>query len=102
MALLLYFLVCFNALPKEFCIFPALYLVELRRSFEGIRIFGTDGEALLINALFHEFRSAIHLHCFNHVHSNVKRELQERKYPDNIVGEILYLIFGKLVGMKKW
>ena len=79
-------------------LFFASSLVGLRRSLEGIRVFGTDGEVPLIDAFGHEFQFAIHLHCFNHVCSNVKRELQERKYPDGIVSEILDLIFGKLVG----
>ena len=70
----------------------------LRRSLEGIRVFGTDGETALVNAFAHEFLFAIHLYCFNHVRSNIKRKLQDRKFPENEVGEILDTIFGKLVG----
>ena len=29
---------------------------------------------------------------------NVKRELQDHKFPENVIGEILDIIFGKLVG----
>ena len=61
-------------------------------------MFGTDGESALVDAFTHEFRFSIHLYCFNHVRSNIKRELQDRKFPENEVSEILELIFGKLVG----
>lgn len=61
-------------------------------------MFGTDGETALRDAFGHEFRFAIHLYCYNHIRSNVKRELQDRKFPANEVSEILDMIFGKLVG----
>ena len=79
-------------------LFFASSLVGLKRSLEAIRVFGTDGESALVDAFAHEFRFAIHLYCFIHVRSNVKRELQDRKFPDNEVGEILDMIFGKQVG----
>ena len=73
-------------------------LVGLRRPLEGIRVFGTDGEKALVDAFAHEFRFAIHLHCFIHMRSNIKRELQDRKFPEKVVGEILDVIFGRMVG----
>ena len=61
---------------------------------------GTDGESALVEASAHEFRFALHLYCFIHVCSNLKRELQDRKFPENKVSEILDMIklFGKLFG----
>ena len=79
-------------------LFFASSLVGLRKSLEGLRVFGTDGESALVEAFAHEFRFALHLYCFIHVRSNLKRELQDRKFPANEVGEILDMIFGKLVG----
>ena len=77
--------------------FYASSLVGLRQ-LEGVRVFGTDGESALVNAFTHEFRFSIHLYCLNHIRSNIKRELQDRKFPGSEMSEILEMIFGKLIG----
>ena len=79
-------------------LFFASSLVGLRRPLEGIRVFSTDGEKALVDAFTHEFRFAIHLYCFIHMRSNIKRELQDSKFPERVVGEIVDVIFGKMVG----
>ena len=63
------------------CLIFASSLVRLRRSHEGSRIFGKDGEAPVIDAFGHESIFVIHLYCFNHMCSNVKIELQGQEYP---------------------
>lgn len=73
-------------------------MIGLRKSLEALRVFGTDDEVALVDAFSHEFRFFTHLSCFNHVRSNVKRELQDRNYPESDVVNITEKIFGKLVG----
>ena len=79
-------------------LFFASSLIGLRKSLEAIRVFGTDGEVALVDAFSHEFRFSTHLFCFNHVRNNIKRELQDRNFPESDVVEITEKIFGKLVG----
>ena len=57
-------------------LFFASSLIWLRKSLEAIRVFGTDGEIALVDAFSHEFRFSTHLFSFNHVHNNIKKELQ--------------------------
>ena len=63
-----------------------------------LRAFGTDGEKPLIDAFLHEFKSAVHLTCFNHVRRNIKDKLRDAKISDNIQTEIMDDIFGRKVG----
>ena len=61
-------------------LFFASSLIWLRKSLEAIRVFGTDGEIALVDAFSHEFRFSTHLFSFNHVHNNIKKELQSWDY----------------------
>ena len=62
---------------------------------EGVRVNGTDGEKVLIDAFKHEFGFAQHLTCFIHVRRNIKDKLHEFAIPGT---EILDDIFGKTIG----
>ena len=79
-------------------LFFASTLIGLRRQLEALRVFGTDGEKALSDAFSHEFRYAIHLTCFNHCRQNIKREMQQLGYPENVILEILNDIFGHQEG----
>ncbi len=79
-------------------LFFAASLVALRRSLEGLRSFGTDGEQALVDAFLQEFRFAVHLYCFIHSRNNIKNELHRRGFPDSVASEIVDEIFGKQVG----
>ena len=59
-------------------------LVGLRQELEKLRAFGTDGEEALVDAFSHEFGFVIHLSCMIHLRRNVKEQLCERKFPDQI------------------
>lgn len=72
----------------------AASLVSLRKELQCLRVFGTDGEKALIDAFTHEFRFAIHLYCSIHVRNNVKKNLRERKFPEEKVNKITDEIFG--------
>ena len=78
--------------------FFASCMIGQNRNLESLRVFGTDGEKPLIDAFHHEFKSAIHLTCFNHVRRNIKDKLREMMIADEIQTEILNDIFGRRVG----
>jgi len=65
---------------------------------EQLRVFSTDGEKALIDAFSHEFPFATHLTCFIHVRRNIKEELGNTLFPQDVQTEILDDIFGKKVG----
>lgn len=73
-------------------------MVSLRRELQCVRAFGSDGEKALVDAFVHEFRFAIHLFCSIHARRNIKKNLRERRFPENVVNEITDDIFGKQVG----
>ena len=60
-------------------------------------MFGSGGESALADAFTHEFRFSIHLYSL-FIYAVRKRELQDHKFPENKVSEILEMIFGELVG----
>ena len=69
-------------------------LVGLRREFEKLRAFGTDGEEALVDAFSHEFGFAIHLSCMIHLRRNVKEQLCQRNFPEQHRRATLDEIFG--------
>ena len=77
--------------------FLAASLVSKNKHLANIQAFGTDGEVALSSALAHEFKSAIHLLCFNHVRRNLKEELRSLTVPLEVQSEILGDIFGKRI-----
>ena len=78
--------------------FFASCMIGQNRNLQNLRVFGTDGEKPLINAFHHEFKSAIHLTCFNRVRRNIEAKLHEMMITDEIQTENLNDIFGHRVG----
>ena len=78
--------------------FLASCIICQNRELAGLCCFGTDGEKPLIDAFQHEFKSAVHLTCFNHVRRNIKDKLRELMVPDEVQTEVLNDIFGKRIG----
>lgn len=79
-------------------LFFASSLLGLRKELQCIKSFGTDGEKALVDAFMHEFRFATHLYCTIHARNNVRDELRGRKFPDNVISEVVSSIFGTQVG----
>lgn len=79
-------------------LFFASTLIGLCRELEAVRAFGTDGEKPLSDAFGHEFRYAIHLTCFIHCRRNIKTKLQELRFSEEALREILDDIFGSQQG----
>ena len=69
--------------------FLASAVICQNRRLAALCCFGTDGEKPLIDAFQHEFKSAIHLTCFNHVRRNIKDKLRELMVPDEVQVEVL-------------
>lgn len=78
--------------------FFASCMIGWNRNLVGLRALGTDGEKPLFDAFLHEFKSAVHLTCFNHVRRNIKHKLHDAKIPDDVQTEILNDIFGQKMG----
>ena len=78
--------------------FFASCMIGQNRNLEKLCVFGTDGEKPLIDAFHYEFKSAVHLTCFNYVRRNIKDKLREMMIGDEIQTEILDDIFGRRVG----
>ena len=64
--------------------FFASCMIGHNRNLESLRVFGTDGEKPLIDAFHHEFKSVVHLTCFNHVRRNIKNKLHEMIIADEL------------------
>ena len=73
-------------------------LIGLRQQLEALRAFGTDGEKPLSDGFSHEFRYALHLTCFNHCRQNIKREMQQLGYTENLISGVINDIFGHQEG----
>ena len=69
-------------------------LVGLRPALQNIRAVGTDGEQALANALTTQFKQAIILCCFLHMHGNLEAKHSELKLPKPVIQEFLWDVFG--------
>ena len=59
-----------------------------------MRAVGTDGESALADAFAHKYRYATRLTCFIHVHRNIKKQLQNRRFSEAMIKEILDDVLG--------
>ena len=73
-------------------------IVGQNRKLCDLKAFRTDGEKPLFSAFQQEFKSAIHLTCFNHVRRNIKDKLHDLGIEKAIQAEISDDIFGRRVG----
>ena len=73
-------------------------LIRLNPNLRYIKAFGTDGECELIKAFKCAFPDAIHLHCTNHLHQNIKDKLNHLKIKSSVAKEFTFDIFGVQVG----
>ena len=64
--------------------FFASCMIGLNKNLQSLCVFGTDGEKPLIDAFHHEFKSAVHLTCFNHARRNIKDKLREMMIKEEI------------------
>ena len=74
--------------------FFASSLVSKRSELSGLRCYGTDGEAALVNAFSAVFNQAIHLRCFLHFRENIERKLQQFNIPGLVIKEYKKDVFG--------
>ena len=74
--------------------FFASSLVGKRPALTGLRCYGTDGEAALVNAFTAVFPQAIHLRCFLHFRENIERKLQQLSISSSAIKEYKKDIFG--------
>ena len=74
--------------------FFASSLVGRRPALTGLRCYGTDGEAALVNAFTAVFPQAIHLRCFLHFRENIERKLQQLSISASVIKEYRKDIFG--------
>ena len=74
--------------------FFASSLVGRRPALTGLRCYGTDGEAALVNAFTAVFPQAIHLRCFLHFRENIERKLQQLNISISTIKEYRRDIFG--------
>ena len=59
-----------------------------------MRVFGTNGEKAISNAMHVVFEKAVHLRCFLHSKGNLDMKLREYGVPKNVRNEFLRDIFG--------
>ena len=78
-----------------------LLMTKYRKETSGVLVFGTDGEENLYNAMAEVFVDAKHLRCDIHLKDNVKRKLNELGITGAVASEIVFDIFGKVLGEEK-
>ena len=74
--------------------FFASSLVGLKPSLRSLKVFGTDGEKAISNAMHVVFERAVHLRCFLHFKGNLDMKLREYGVPKSERMEFLRDVFG--------
>ena len=75
-------------------------LVGFNKKLRNLRVFGTDGQASMVEAFSHCFPNALHLRCFLHFRKNIKEKMKEYGIPSHVSDEFVADIFGRHSGMK--
>lgn len=81
----------FVHIRKDFStiIFSTSSLVGQRPQLSSLKVFGTDCEVALENALATTFPCAHHVRCFLHFCSNIERKLDKLAIPRDVASEIM-------------